>query len=87
MVEKNEQVTVENLVDSAIIQGFKEVPTMFLENIEESLRRNIIINESGSAQELLQTMLDQTEAGVVEEQSIEQLNDLQEKMKRVMTSE
>ena len=82
-----EKITVENLVDSAIIQGFKEVPAMFLENIEESLRRNIIINESGSAQELLQTMLDQTEAGVVEEQSIEQLNDLQEKMKHVMTSE
>jgi len=81
-----ERITVENLVDSAIIQGFRDVPAMFLENVEESLRRNVLINESGSAQELLQTMLDQTEAVAVEEQSNEQLNELNEKMRRVLKS-
>lgn len=86
-MSQEDKITVENVVDSAIVHGFKNVTGLYMENIEEGLKRNVVINEAGDAQALLQEMIDQTEAGVVQQESAAQLSELDEKMARILGKE
>jgi hypothetical protein len=79
-----QKLTVENLVDGAIIEGFKNATGMFLESLEDSLQKHVLIAEAGDAQSVLQEMIDSAEEEVVQEQSVEQLNELNEKLAKVL---
>lgn len=85
--ENKDKVTVENFVDSAIIAGFKNVGPTYMESIEESIQRNIMIQEAGDAQSCLQEMIDSTETEQLQQESAEQLSELDQKMKRVLGRE
>lgn len=85
MSEQDAKITVENVIDSAIVHGFKNVSALYMENLEEGLKRNVIINEAGTAQSMLQEMIDQTEAGAVQQESAAQLDELDQKMSRLLS--
>jgi len=81
------KITVNDVVDSAIVEGFKNVSAMYIESLEETLRRNVLISEAGDAQALLQEMIDATETTQVQQESVEQLNELENKMARILKKE
>jgi len=84
MSDNNEQITVENLIDGAIIEGFQNANSMFLESLEESLQKNVILTEAGDAHAVLQQMIvDNVEDKIVEEAS-EELEGLSEKLSKVL---
>ena len=78
------KITVNDLVDGAIVEGFKGVSTMYLESLEECLKRDIMISEAGDAQAMLQEMIDATEMTTVQQESINHLNELENKMSRLL---
>jgi len=80
----DEKVTVENLVDGAIIDGFQSANAMFLESLEDSLQKNVIITEAGDAHSVLQQMLDDNIQVKVEEEASEELDSLTEKLSKVL---
>jgi len=49
---------------------------MFYESLENELRNSIIISEAGNAQALLQAMIDIQENEIVEEESVNRLEDI-----------
>ena len=79
-----EQVTVENLVDGAIIEGFQNANAMFLESLEDSLQKNVIITEAGDAHSVLQQMIDDNVQDKIEEEAGEELESLTSKLSRVL---
>lgn len=83
-MSSEDRITVENVVDNAIVTGFKNVTTLYMESLEQGLKRNVIINEAGDAQALLQEMIEQTEGSATQQQSVEQLADLDRKMSRIL---
>lgn len=73
-----DQVIVEDVVNSAIIEGFNSGLQVFLEDINAELERDAVIRENGSAHDIFQAMISEniTEpAGDFEE--------LQERMKKL----
>ena len=68
--------TVEDFIDMAIVEGFSEAFPMFYESLENELRNSIIISEAGNAQALLQAMIDIQENEIVEEESVNRLEDI-----------
>jgi len=78
------KITVEDLVDSAIVQGFKNVGQMYMESLEEGLRKSIVINEAGDAQNFLQEMINCTQTTVIQQESAEQLDELNQKMSAIL---
>jgi len=79
-------ITVEDLVDGAIVAGFKESIPMFLESLEEELSNSIIISEAGDAQTLLQAMIDDVEGEVDTFEATEQLSELDQKLSKILRS-
>lgn len=79
-----EKVTVENLIDGSIIEGFQSANAMFLESLEDSLQKHVIITEAGDAHSVLQQMLDENIQIKVEEEATEELGSLTEKLSRVL---
>lgn len=79
-----QKLTVENLVDFAIIEGFTSGKQSFLELMEEQLQSDILLTEVGGAEAALQAMIDST---LEKEETIEVVNEvasLQEKMIKVL---
>lgn len=83
-MSSEDKITVENVIDSAIVTGFKNVTALYMESLEQGLQRNVVINEAGDAQALLQEMIDQTEGTAVQQESAAQLADLDQKMARIL---
>lgn len=81
-----EKVTVENLIDGAIIEGFQNANTMFLESLEDSLQKNVIITEAGDAHSVLQQMIDDNVQEKIEEEASEELDSLSDKLSKVLAS-
>ncbi len=79
-----EKVTVENLIDGAIIEGFQNGNSMFLESLEDSLEKNVIITEAGNAHAVLQQMIDDNVDSKIEEDINEELESLSEKLAKVL---
>jgi len=83
--EKVEQpVTVENVIDGAIIEGFRGGIDMFMESLEDSLRRDIILTEAGGAEKVLQDMINESQTSKVEQELANEAGDLQNKLKSVL---
>ncbi len=80
-----ETVTVENLIDGAIIEGFQNANAMFLESLEDSLQKNVIITEAGDAHSVLQQMIDDNVQDKIEEEAGEELESLTSKLSRVLS--
>jgi|GEM_PF-5266447 len=80
----DEKITVENLIDGAIIEGFQSANSMFLESLEDSLQKNVIITEAGDAHAVLQQMIDDNVQEKVEEEVSEELDSLTEKLSKVL---
>jgi hypothetical protein len=53
------EITIENLVDGAIIEGFRRGTASYVESLETELGVQAVIQESGSAQDLLQSMINE----------------------------
>ncbi len=84
MSEEKSKVTVENIVDGAIIDGFKSGINGFMENMEDALRRDMTITEAGGAEVMLQTMLESTQTEKVKEDITQEVNDLSQKLASVL---
>lgn len=64
-------ITIEDLVDGAIITGFRNGTASFLESLEMDLQNEAVIEEAGDAHNLLQSMIDMN----IEEQNGEYVNE------------
>ena len=86
MAEQNveQNVTVENVIDGAIIEGFKGGVDMFMESLEDSLRRDVILTEAGGAEKVLQDMINESQTSKVEQELANEAGDLQNKLKSVL---
>ena len=80
-----DRVTVENIIDGAIIAGFQNGTSAFLESLEEQIRTSEVISEAGSAQDLLQDMINESEGQAIAGQSEEHLVSLDEKLSRIFS--
>lgn len=69
-----DKVTVENLVDGGILEGFQRGSVAFLESLEDSLRNSVMIQESGDAITYLQQMIDEAETGGAQDENLDELN-------------
>ena len=87
MAEQNveQNVTVENAIDGAIIEGFKGGVDMFMESLEDSLRRDVILTEAGGAEKVLQDMINESQTSKVEQELASEAEDLQNKLKSVLS--
>jgi len=87
MAEQNveQNVTVENVIDGAIIEGFKGGVDMFMESLEDSLRRDVILTEAGGAEKVLQDMINESQTSKVEQELASEAEDLQNKLKSVLS--
>lgn len=73
----SDQITIEDLVDGAIIDGFRLGTNNFVESLEAELQKEAVIEESGSAHELLQGMIDynvDSKSATVAQESVETLD-------------
>ena len=52
-------VSVKEFILSAIKEGIEEAPYYFMENLENRLRLELKINESGSAYDYLQNLINE----------------------------
>lgn len=52
-------MSVEEFVGSAIKEGISLAPLVYLENLEQALRNDVILTEAGSAQNYLQFMINE----------------------------
>jgi len=80
----SDKVTVENIVDGAIIEGFKNGVNMFMEDIENDLRKDIAITEAGGAETMLQSMIDNVQNTKKEDEIIKEAEDLSAKIAAVI---
>lgn len=53
-------VSVKEFILSAIKEGIEEAPYYFMENLENRLRLELKINESGSAYDYLQDLINES---------------------------
>lgn len=79
-----QKVTVEDLIDGAIVAGFQRGANSFLESLENQLRSSVLISESGDAHTALQQMIDESEGVATSKMSAEQLDQLTDKLSRVL---
>lgn len=80
----DQKVTVEDLIDGAIIAGFQRGSHAYLEGLEDQLRTSLIIQESGDAASLLQQMIDESENATVTQMTNEHLQELDGKLRKVL---
>lgn len=74
------QITIEDLVDGAILEGFRNGTANYVESIEAELQREAIIEESGSAHDLLQNMIDLSVQEKTSEAVSENVSELGQKL-------
>lgn len=74
------QITIEDLVDGAILEGFRNGTANYVESIEAELQREAIIEESGSAHDLLQNMIDLSVQEKTSEAVSENVSELSQKL-------
>ena len=76
-----DQITIEDLVDGAIIEGFRSGTASFMESLEMQLQQEAILEETGGdAGAMLQEMIDNTVAEKSSVQASENVNNLGNKM-------
>lgn len=73
-------LSVEDVIDGAILEGFNRGSASFLEGLEDSIRNSLVIQESGDAVGYLQQMINEAEGASVGQD----VNELQEKLSRVL---
>ena len=80
----NDKITVEDLVDAAIVEGYQRGAATFLESVESDLETTLILDENeADAFDLLQHMIDESEGEAVHVESSEHLSELDQKMARL----
>lgn len=67
----SDTINVEDFVDAAIIEGFRNGVQSFQESLEAELQNQAVIEESGDANTLLQAMIDNQ----VENNSTQNINE------------
>lgn len=67
----SDTINVEDFVDAAIIEGFRNGVQSFQESLESELQNQAVIEESGDANTLLQAMIDNQ----VENNSTQNINE------------
>lgn len=83
----NEKITVEDLVDAAIVEGYQRGAATFLESVESDLQTAVLLSENeADAMDVLQVMIDESEGEAVHEESTEHLSELDQKMARLFRS-
>lgn len=76
-----DQITIEDLVDGAIIEGFRNGTANFMESLEMQLQAEAIVEESGGdPAAVLQEMIDSTVTEKSSVQATENVNNLGQKM-------
>lgn len=58
------RVTVDEFITDAIMEGVRRVPYLFMENLENELRKDVIISEAGNAENYLQYLIDETASSI-----------------------
>jgi hypothetical protein len=46
------------------MEGVRRVPYLFMENLENELRKDVIISEAGNAENYLQYLIDETASSI-----------------------
>jgi hypothetical protein len=59
-----DRVTVDEFITDAIMEGVRRVPYLFMENLENELRKDVIISEAGNAENYLQYLIDETASSI-----------------------
>ena len=59
-------LTVEEFIADAVQEGIKSAPYKFMSQLEEDLRKDVVIAESGNASDYLQALISETEAEIAE---------------------
>jgi len=77
------ETTVNDIIDGAIISGFKRVNESYISSLEDDLRKDVAIQESGDAQTLLQNMINYSENNVSGMDIAENLGDIEDKLSRL----
>lgn len=54
------KVVVEDIVNSAIIEGFNSGIQMFLQGLDDDLKRDAVIQENGTAYDHFQAMINES---------------------------
>lgn len=67
----SDTINIEDFVDAAIIEGFRNGVQSFQESLEAELQNQAVIEESGDANTLLQAMID----AQVENNSAQNINE------------
>lgn len=67
----SDTINVEDFIDAAIIEGFRNGVQSFQESLEAELQNQAVIEESGDANTLLQAMIDDQ----VENNSTQNINE------------
>ncbi len=80
----NDNISVEDFINGAIIEGYQVGTQSFLQNLEEQLQISNVIAESGDAHELLQHMIDETDGATSTYESYEQLDNIGNKLSRIL---
>lgn len=79
----SDQINIEDLIDGAIIEGYRAGVATFTESLENELRNEAVIEECGSAQELLQGMIDYQLSESISEEASENVQNLGAKLGRL----
>jgi hypothetical protein len=75
-----EQVIVEDIVNSAIIEGFNSGLQMFLKGLDDDLKRDAVVQENGTAYDHFQAMINEN---ITEPAS--NVQELQSRIKKVLS--
>lgn len=79
-----DKVTVENLVDGAIISGFTSGIQSFMESLEESLVQEVTMSKVGGAIPYLSQMLESVQVQKEIRETHDQMADLGSKLAKVL---
>ena len=78
-------ITVNDLIDGAIIAGFQKGSQTFLESINDQLENHVAIMESGDANSLLQQMIEESENEAAAKSTMENLEELNTKLSKILS--
>ena len=74
------QISIEDLVDGAIIEGYRRGTASFMESLEAELQTESVIEEAGSAHDLLQAMIDNNVQEKSSQEVTENVSELNNKL-------
>ena len=61
-------ITVHQFVVEAVKDGISSAPALMMQQLEESLKKDVLVQESGSAEGYLQNLINETEAEILEDE-------------------